>query len=116
MMTATQLADLAVHALEDGKADDIRVLDVRDQTAITDFMIVASGRSNRQVRSLAEKVLEAAKLHGVTPIGIEGESQAEWVLVDLGDVVVHTMQPATRDFYQLEKLWGEIAEHRKRAV
>ncbi len=115
MMTSSELSQLVVSALEEGKADDIRVLDVRGQTSITDYMVVASGRSNRQVRALASRVVETAKGQGVAPVGMEGEAQGEWVLVDLGDVVVHTMQPATRDFYQLEKLWGEIAESRKRS-
>lgn len=104
-MQAEALAQLAREALESVKADDIRTLDVRGLTAITDFMIVASGRSNRQVQAMADKVVEAAKAAGVRPLGVEGQQQGEWVLIDLGDVVVHAMQPATRDFYQLEKLW-----------
>ncbi len=93
--------------LDDGKAVDVRVLDVRRLTVITDFMIVASGRSARQVRALTDKVLEAARAEGAAVVGVEGETQAEWVLVDLGGVVVHLMQPDARDFYQLEKLWEE---------
>jgi ribosome-associated protein len=69
-------------------------------------MIIASGRSNRQVRALADKVLETAKLHHLDTIGIEGQQQGEWVLIDLGDVVIHIMQPAIREYYQLEKLWS----------
>ena len=105
-MQVEKLTQIVVDALEDLKAQDIRVFDVRDLTSITDYMVIASGRSNRQVKALAEKVALAAKEFGVQPLGIEGREQAEWVLVDLGDVVVHSMQPATRDFYQLEKLWG----------
>jgi ribosome-associated protein len=116
MMSSKELADLVVTALEDVKAENIQVIDVRDKTNITDYMIVASGRSNRQVRALAEHVVEAAKHASVRALGVEGQEQSEWVLVDLGDVVVHAMQPATRDFYQLEKLWGDIAEARKKVV
>ncbi len=101
------LRDIALAALNEIKALDVRVLDVRALTDITDFMIVASGRSNRQVRALAEEVMEQATARGVRPLGVEGLDQAEWVLVDLGDVVVHVMQPATRDFYQLERLWDD---------
>lgn len=94
-------------ALDDGKAVDVRVLDVRRLTVITDFMIVASGRSARQVRALTDRVLEAARTAGAAVVGVEGANQGEWVLVDLGGVVVHLMQPDARDFYQLEKLWEE---------
>ncbi|MGH8472420.1 MAG: ribosome silencing factor [Gammaproteobacteria bacterium] len=112
-MNPQQLADLVTTALADIKAFDIEVLDVREMTSITDFMVIASGRSNRQVKAMAGKVVEAARAAGIKPLGIEGEGQAEWVLVDLGDVVVHAMQPATRDFYQLEKLWGPVEESLK---
>lgn len=98
----------AVHeALDDGKAIDIRVLDVRKLTVITDYMIVATGRSSRQVRGFVDRVQEAARATGATVLGIEGASEGEWVLVDLGGVVVHLMQAHTREFYQLEKLWEE---------
>jgi ribosome-associated protein len=106
-MQAEQLARVVVSALEEGKAQDLRVLDVRAISAFTDFMIVATGRSDRQVRALADKVVMEAKKAGVTPLGVEGKGQAEWILIDLADVVVHAMQPATRDFYQLEKLWSD---------
>jgi ribosome-associated protein len=104
-LTPEALRDVIATALDDGKAEDIRVLDVRGMTSITDFMIVASGRSSRQVRSLKDRVIEAAREHDVRPLGVEGEDPGEWVLVDLGDVIVHAMQKETRDFYQLEKLW-----------
>ena len=106
------LADLATRieaALDDGKAVDIRVLDVRKLTVITDYMIIASGRSSRQVRALAQRAMATAKELGSTVIGIEGERESEWVLVDLGGVVVHVMQAETRAFYQLEKLWEQRA-------
>ena len=92
-------------ALEDTKGIDIRVLDVRHMTAITDYMVIASGTSDRHVRSLANNVLDAMSKVGVKAIGIEGDREAEWVLVDLQDVVVHVMQKSARDFYQLERLW-----------
>ena len=97
-------------ALDDARAMDIQVIDVSGMTAITDRMIIASGRSNRQVRSLAEKLITAAKEQGVRPLGVE-EDKGEWVLVDLGDVIAHLMHPTTRAYYQLEKLWSE--EHQQ---
>ncbi|MDA0822024.1 MAG: ribosome silencing factor [Proteobacteria bacterium] len=104
-LTPEVLRDAIATALDDGKGEDIRVLDVRAMTSITDYMIVVSGRSSRQVRSLKDRVIEAAREHGVRPLGVEGENPGEWVLVDFGDVIVHAMQQETRDFYQLEKLW-----------
>jgi len=104
-MEVEQLCELVVHALEDVKGIDIRTLDVRGKSNITDVMVVASGGSDRQVKALADKVVETAKEHGLRPLGVEG--RADWVLVDLGDVVVHVMRPDIRDFYNLEKLWGE---------
>lgn len=104
-MNSEQLKDAAVAALEDVKGQDIRVLDVRDLTVITDYMIVVTGASPRQVRALAERVEEAARLLGCRPLGCEGLDAGEWVLLDLGDVIVQVMQAAKREFYQLEKLW-----------
>lgn len=105
-MEVDQLKDLVIDALEDVKGKDIRVLDVRGKSSVTDVMVIASGTSSRQVKSLADRVVERAKEAGVKPLGMEGEREAEWVLVDLGDVVVHVMQPEIRDFYQIEKLWS----------
>lgn len=106
-MRAEQLQRMVVSALEEAKAQDIRVLDVRGISAFTDFMVIATGRSDRQVRSIADRVAMDAKKRGLIPLGVEGRAQAEWVLIDLGDVVVHAMQPATREFYKLEKLWAD---------
>ncbi|GAB4359766.1 MAG: ribosome silencing factor [Gammaproteobacteria bacterium] len=105
MIQREALSDLVIDALEDLKAVDIQLLDVRERTSITDIMIVASGNSNRHVQSLAENVVVKAKGAGEPPLGVEGLNAGEWVLVDLGMVVVHVMQPRVRDFYQLEKLW-----------
>ena len=101
-----QLLTAATTALDDGKAVDIKVLDVRKLTSMADYMVVATGRSSRQVRALAEHVAEAARKFKNRPLGMEGEEASEWILVDLGDVIVHVMQAETREFYQLEKLWG----------
>lgn len=104
-MTLKTLCEVLVNALEDLKADNIKVLDVSNLTSVTDIMIIATGRSNRQVRALAEKLVETAKENKLPPLGMEGQQQGEWILVDLGDIIVHVMQPAARDYYQLEKLW-----------
>ncbi len=104
-MKVNELTTLVLDALNDLKAVDVRVLDVRDKTNVTDVMVVATGTSARHVKSLANNVVVKAKEKGETPIGVEGEDVGEWVLVDLADVVVHVLQAEVRDFYQLEKLW-----------
>lgn len=105
-MTHTEtLTRTIVTALDDLKAIDIQVLDVKDITSFTDTMIIASGRSDTQVRALANGVVEAVKQQGIRPIGVEGVA-SEWILVDLGDAVVHVMHPTARAYYQLEKLWS----------
>lgn len=105
-MNSEQLSDLVVDALDDVKAEDIVKLDVRDMTTVTDYMVVASGTSNRHVKALVENVAEKASKAGHKPIGVEGESGGEWVLLDLQDTLVHVMLPKVRDFYNLEKLWS----------
>jgi len=105
-MKAEELTKLVIEALEDMKAQDIRTIDVRGKTSVTDVMVISSGTSTRQIKSQADRVIEKAKQNGVMPLGIEGEKEAEWVLVDLGDVVVHIMLPQVRNFYHLEKLWS----------
>ncbi len=99
------LSDLVARALDDLKADNVQVLDVRHLTTVTDMMVIASGRSDRHVRAIAGAVVEQAKKAGYRPIGVEGERSGEWVLVDLADLVVHVMLPRVREFYNLEKLW-----------
>ena len=105
-MQLEELKKLVINTLEDLKARDIQILDVRGKTSITDLMIIASGTSSTHVRSLAETVAFKAKDAGQQPLGSEGLSDGEWALVDLNDVVVHIMQPKVRDFYHLERLWG----------
>ena len=105
-MQAEKLRDLVVDALQDMKGLEIHALDVRGMTAITDFMVIASGTSDRHVKSLARNVLDQARAAGIKPMGVEGEQEGEWVLVDLRDVVAHIMRPQVRDFYNLEKLWS----------
>lgn len=92
-------------ALDDMKAVNVRVLDVRGLTDIVDTMVIASGNSDRHVRSIAERVVEKAKAVGFRPLGTEGERDGEWVLVDLQDILVHVMLPRVREFYALERLW-----------
>lgn len=105
-MTQTEpLASAIVNALDDLKAIDIQILDVREMTSFTDTMIIASGRSDRQVKALADGVIDAAREHGIKPVGVEG-LPTEWILVDLGDAVAHLMHPTARAYYQLEKLWS----------
>jgi len=103
---AEELLAITLAALEDMKAVDVRVIDVRELTTITDIMVVASGTSTRHVKAIADNVALEAKQHGVPALGVEGDKGAEWILVDLADVVVHVMMPEIRAFYALEKLWS----------
>ena len=105
-MQAEQLKLLVLDALEDIKAEDIKILDVRKMTDFTDTMIIATGKSSRQVKALANEVSSQVKAVGIQPIGMEGEDVGEWVLVDLGDLIVHIMMPQIRETYNLEKLWS----------
>ena len=104
-MSTEALLELVVSALDDLKGVNTVTLDVQALTNMMDYLVVCSGSSNRHVKSLAENVASTAKAAGNPPLGVEGEDAGEWVLVDLGDVVVHVMLPATRDFYDLERLW-----------
>ncbi len=103
---ARTLRDVVLGALAELKAVDVKALDVRGLTDITDTMVVASGTSDRHVKSLAERVTQRCKEAGFRPYGMEGERDGEWVLVDLQDVVLHVMLPRVREFYALEKLWA----------
>ena len=104
-VTTATLRKSVIAALEDLKAKDIREIDVRGKTSIADLLVIASGTSARHVKSIADEVVKFAKKAGVMPLGVEGEREAEWVLVDLGDVIVHVMLPRIREFYGLERLW-----------
>jgi len=105
-MQAEQLRQIALEALEQIKARDVVVLDTTKLTSLFDYMIVASAESTRQTKALARNVEERVKAAGGTVLGTEGEQTGEWVLVDMGGVIVHIMQPAVRDYYNLEQLWG----------
>jgi len=103
--TNEHLRQRVVAALEDLKAKDVREIDVRGKTSIADILFIASGTSARHVKSIADEVIKFAKEAGVMPLGVEGQTEAEWVLVDLGDIIVHVMMPRIREFYGLERLW-----------
>ena len=112
-MRLSKLQRTAVEALEDIKARDIEVLDVRKQTSLCDTLVIATADSNRQVKALADHVRDRLKESGATILGVEGEQSAEWILVDAGDIVVHIMQPAVRAHYNLEELWAPRARARR---
>ena len=112
-MRPDKLQEVAVAALEDIKARDIEVIDVRPQTSLYDTMVIASAESNRQVKALANHVRDKLKEAGASILGVEGEDVGEWVLVDAGDIVVHVMQPAVRAYYNLEELWAPQAPVRR---
>jgi ribosome-associated protein len=105
-MQAEAICRVAVEALEDIKAEDIVVMDVRKMSALFDYVIVASAESTRQTRALANNVQGKLRSIGAGVLGVEGTNSGEWVLVDLGEVIVHVMQPTVRTFYNLEQLWG----------
>ena len=102
---AAALLRVVLAALEDMKAVNVVEIDVRGLTDVADTLVIASGTSDRHVRSISDRVIEQAKAHGVRPLGTEGEREGDWVLVDLQDIVVHVMLPRVREFYALERLW-----------
>jgi len=104
-----------MHSLEDLKAQNVRVLNVRELTDVADMLVIASGNSDRHVRSIADRVVQDAKKAGFRPMGVEGERDGEWVLVDLQDIIVHIMLPRIREFYRLENLWDVSAARREAA-
>ncbi|KEA64560.1 Ribosomal silencing factor RsfA (former Iojap) [Marinobacterium lacunae] len=105
-MQTDQLINLVQNALDDMKARDVVMLDVTGKSSVTDYMLVASGTSKRHVMSVAQEVVDKVKEAGLRPVGIEGEGVGDWVLVDLGDVIVHVMMPDARTFYDIERLWS----------
>ncbi|MAF84631.1 MAG: ribosome silencing factor [Gammaproteobacteria bacterium] len=105
-MQSSEFKQVVAEALDELKAVDIVALNVAGFTSITDYMVIASGTSDRHVRSIADNVMDKAREAGQTVLGLEGHEFGEWVLVDLGDIVVHIMQPRTRDYYKLENLWN----------
>lgn len=114
--SAKQRMEWIRDALDDAKARDIAVLDVRKISDFTDYMAIATGTSNRHVQSTADKIVDALRAHGVRTVGVEGGKIGDWVLIDFGDVIVHVMREETRDFYNLEKLWSDAkrVEHREK--
>ena len=108
-LSPDQLKQLVIEALEDLKAEKISDIDVEGAASFTDRMVFASGNSNRHVKSIANSVIEKAKENDIVPLGVEGEDIGDWILIDLGDVVVHIMLPDTREFYDIERLWSEEA-------
>jgi ribosome-associated protein len=101
------MADLVVDAASDKKGEDILVLNVSEVTTIADLFVIVSGRGERQVQAIADEIVEKAKAAGRQPVGIEGYTAGRWILIDLGDVVVHAFVPEERELYRLERLWGD---------
>ena len=115
-MTSKQRAKLLARALEEKKGLDIRVLDLTEERSFTDFFVIATATSDRHAKALCDAVLEACDSIGDKPFGVEGEQTARWILVDLSDLVVHVFQQESRDFYNLERLWGDAVELPLRAA
>ncbi|MGB0663513.1 MAG: ribosome silencing factor [Pontibacterium sp.] len=109
-MQTKELLELVQLTLEDMKARDLTVLDVAQKSTVTDYMVIATGTSRRHVASVAQEIIEKVKEAGLQPIGVEGQKSADWVLVDIGDVVVHVMMQDARTFYDLERLWSMDTE------
>ena len=106
-MNIKKLLDIVLTSLNDGKAVDVDLYDVKKLTSMSDYILIASGRSRRQVSALADKLIQTVKENKFETLGVEGKNEGEWVLVDLGDIIVHIMHPSSREYYQLEKLWGK---------
>lgn len=105
MLSNDELLTLILTTLDDAKGKQIKVINVIDKSSVTDYMIIVTGTSGTHIKALATHVMTQVKQQGIQPLGIEGEQDKEWVLVDLGDIIVHLMLAKTRDFYQLEKIW-----------
>ena len=105
-MQLEELNDFLVDKVDDMKAQDIKTIDVQGKSSITDYMIICTGTSKRHVSSIADHVAQEAKQAGMEPLGIEGEKEGEWVVLDMGTSMLHVMQEEHRELYQLEKLWG----------
>ena len=93
--------------LEDNKAEDISILNVKDKSSVTDFMMIASGRSTRHIQAIADNLIDKLKKDKIKPLGVEGYNQSEWILIDYGDLLIHVMHPKAREFFSIEKLWDE---------
>ena len=104
------LKNSIINILEDNKGEDIALIDVKGKSSVTDLMFIVSGRSTRHVKSIADNLITKLKKNKMKPIGVEGYSSSEWILLDYGDLLVHVMHPETREFYSLEKLWDESIE------
>ena len=105
-MAIKKLLDVVLTSLDNGKATDVDIFDVKKITSVSDYILIASGNSRRQVNALADKLIQNVKENKFETLGVEGKAEGEWVLVDLGDIIVHIMHPSSREYYQLEKLWG----------
>lgn len=112
-MQSNELVKLVEEELELRKGQNITVLDVVNKTSITDFMVIVTATSSRHAKSLSDYVIEMVKTHHVQPLGVEGQMGSDWVLLDLGDVILHVMTGVAREHYQLEKLWSVSGENNK---
>lgn len=107
--TPSPLLDLIIHTLDEGKAEDVMTIDLDDKSSIADYLVIASGRSTRQVSALVEQVASALKENGYGRVPTEGKAHGDWVLLDAGDVILHVFRPEVRAYYNLEKMWGATA-------